>query len=178
MMKTVATIQKRKKCYIRHLTIIIARENIKTDIVNRKKGNKWGSNNRKVNQCKSKGIKVNCLWDSTDKVTTSFYFTVSPRFTRVPGRFLVIEEGAVASVTCEAFSYPPSVITWTRPLVALPRGRSSVTNGTLTIQDFSAVDTGTYVCTAKNKLGSVTAVMALNIQRKPGIHYNTGFVKF
>ena len=112
------------------------------------------------------------------KSLTSFYFTVSPRFTRVPGRFLVIEEGAVASVTCEAFSYPPSVITWTRPLVALPRGRSSVTNGTLTIQDFSAVDTGTYVCTAKNKLGSVTAVMALNIQRKPGIHYNTGFVKF
>ena len=70
------------------------------------------------------------------------------------------------------------MVTWTRPLVALPRGRSSVTNGTLTIQDFSAVDTGTYVCTAENKLGSVNAVMALNIQRKPGIHYNNGFVKF
>ena len=109
---------------------------------------------------------------------TILYFTVSPRFSRVPGRFLVIVEEAVASVTCEAFSYPPSVVTWTRPLVALPKGRSSVTNGTLTIQDFSAVDTGTYVCTAKNKLGSVTAVMALNIQRKPGIHYNIGFVKF
>ena len=133
--------------------------------------------NRKVNQCKSKGkwivFEIRLI-----KSLTSFYFTVSPRFTRVPGRFLVIEEDAVASVTCEAFSYPPSVVTWTRPLVALPRGRSSVTNGTLTIQDFSVVDTGTYVCTAKNKLGSVTAVMALNIQRKPGIHYNNEFAKF
>ncbi|KAM7425803.1 Hemicentin-1 [Porites harrisoni] len=123
-----------------------------------------------------KCIAVNML--GQDEKIVELIVEVSPRFTRVPGRFLVIEEGAVASVTCEAFSYPPSVITWTRPLVALPRGRRSVTNGTLTIQDFSAVDTGTYVCTAKNKLGSVTAVMALNIQRKPGIHYNTGFVKF
>ncbi|CAH3187630.1 unnamed protein product, partial [Porites evermanni] len=92
---------------------------------------------------------------------------VSPRFTRVPGPFLVIKEDAVASVTCEAFSYPPSVVTWTGPLVALPKGRSSVTNGTLTIQDFSAVDTGKYVCTVKNKLGSVSAVTTLSIQRKP-----------
>ena len=99
-----------------------------------------------------------------------FYFTVSPRFTRVPGPFLVIKEDAVASVTCEASSYPPSVVTWTRPLVALPKGRSSVTNGTLTIQDFSAVDTGTYVCTVKNKLGSVRAVTTLRIQTKPGIN--------
>ncbi|CAH3198225.1 unnamed protein product [Porites evermanni] len=112
-----------------------------------------------------KCIAVNML--GQDEKIVELIVEVSPRFTRVPGRFLVIEEEAVASVTCEAFSYPPSVITWTRPLVALPRGRSSVTNGTLTIQDFSAVDTGTYVCTAKNKLGSVTAVMALNIQRTP-----------
>ena len=85
----------------------------------------------------------------------------------MPGRFLVVEEDAVASITCEAFSYPPSVITWTRVLAALPKGRSSVNNGVLTIRDFSIRDTGTYACTATNKLGSVTAVTALGIQRKP-----------
>ena len=112
--------------------------------------------NRKVNQCKSKGkwivFEIRLI-----KSLTSFYFTVSPRFTRVPGRFLVIEEDAVASVTCEAFSYPPSVVTWTRPLVALPRGRSSVTNGTLTIQDFSVVDTGT-------SKGSLVFIITMNLQ--------------
>ena len=150
----------------------------KTDTVNRKKKKKYVNwQYRKENQCKCKGKWIVFETRLINSLTI-LYFTVSPRFSRVPGRFLVIVEEAVASVTCEAFSYPPSVVTWTRPLVALPRGRSSVTNGTLTIQDFSAVDTGTYVCTAKNKLGSVTAVMALNIQRKPGIHYNIGFVKF
>ena len=62
--------------------------------------------------------------------------TVGPRLTKVPQRFLVITEEAVASLTCEAFSYPPSVITWTRSLGSLPGGRSSNRNGTLTIRDF------------------------------------------
>lgn len=89
--------------------------------------------------------------------------TGGPKLTKVPKRFLEIDQGAVASITCEALSYPPSVITWTRALVALPKGRSSVNNGVLTIQDFSTVDTGTYACTARNKLGSVTAIVALGI---------------
>lgn len=93
-------------------------------------------------------------------------FTVSPRFTRVPGRFLVIKETAVASVTCEAFSHPPSVVRWTRLLAALPKGRSSVSNGTLTIQGFSIADMGTYVCNASNKLGSITAITSLGFQRE------------
>lgn len=93
-------------------------------------------------------------------------FTVSPRFTRVPGRFLVIKETAVASVTCKAFSHPPSVVRWTRLLAALPKGRSSVSNGTLTIQGFSIADMGTYVCNASNKLGSITAITSLGFQRE------------
>ena len=72
----------------------------------------------------------------------------------------------MASITCEAFSYPPAVITWTRALVALPKGRSSVNNGVLTIQGFSTVDTGTYACTARNKLGSVKANVALGINSR------------
>ena len=51
---------------------------------------------------------------------------------------------------------------------ALPKGRSTVKDGVLTIQDFFVEDTGTYVCTAKNKLGSVTAVTTLGFQRKIG----------
>ena len=80
----------------------------------------------------------------------------------------MIDEDAVASLTCEAFSHPPPVITWTSIVGALPNGRSNVNNGVLTIQDFTIADTGTYVCDASNKLGSVTAVTTLSIKRKPG----------
>ena len=85
----------------------------------------------------------------------------------MPDRFLLIDEGSVAVITCEAFSYPPSVITWKRVLSALPKGRNTVRYGTLKIQDFSIADSGTYVCTAANKLGSVSAVTTLGFQRKP-----------
>lgn len=93
----------------------------------------------------------------------------------MPDRLLLIEEGTTAAVTCEAFSYPPSVITWTRAFAALPKGRTSVKNGTLNIENFSKEDSGTYVCTARNKLGSVTAVTTLGFQRKPGNYKNKAF---
>ena len=71
-------------------------------------------------------------------------------------------------MSCEVFSYPPSIITWTRVLAGLPKGRSSVINGTLSIRDFSVEDTGSYLCTAENKIGKDSATVALGIQRKPG----------
>ena len=113
-------------------------------------------------------IKLNLHFKFLNQLIFLFSFTVGPRLTEVPERFLVITEEAVASLTCEAFSYPPSVITWTRSLGSLPRRRSSIRNGTLTIRDFYIADTGTYVCTASNKLGSVTVATTLGFQRKIG----------
>ena len=97
-----------------------------------------------------------------------FFSTVAPQLIKVPDRFLPIEEGSTATVTCEAFSYPPSEITWIRAFLGLPKGRTSVKKGTLSIGNFSKEDSGTYVCTARNKLGSVKAVATLGFQRKPG----------
>jgi len=101
-----------------------------------------------------------------DENTAKLIVEAGPKLTKVPDRFLLVSEGTVASVTCEAFSYPPSVVTWTRALGTLPKWRSSVNDGVLTIQDFSVTDTGTYVCTASNKMGSVAAVTTLVFQRK------------
>ena len=66
-------------------------------------------------------IKLNLHFKFLNQLIFLFSFTVGPRLTEVPERFLVITEEAVASLTCEAFSYPPSVITWTRSLGSLPR---------------------------------------------------------
>ena len=116
----------------------------------------------------TRAIKLKLHFKFLNQVIFLFSFTVGPRLTEVPERFLVITEEAVASLTCEAFGYPPSVITWTRSLGSLPRRRSSIRNGTLTIRDFYIADTGTYVCTASNKLGSVSVATTLGFQRKIG----------
>jgi len=94
------------------------------------------------------------------------YVTVGPQLIKVPDLFLLIEEGTAAAATCEAFSYPPSAITWTRAFGALPKGRTSVRNGTLSITNFSLADSGTYVCTASNKVGSATTITTLGFQRQ------------
>ena len=44
----------------------------------------------------------------------------------------------------------------------LPQGRSTVTDGTLNISNFSPQDVGPYQCKATNKLGSVTALTTLH----------------
>ena len=50
---------------------------------------------------------------------------------------------------------------WSRGLVPLPQGRTSVSNGTLHISHFNPKDSGTYQCTASNKLGSINALTTL-----------------
>lgn len=82
---------------------------------------------------------------------------------KTPDRLETVNEGATAKLTCEAFGVPRPVIQWYRPLFALPKGRSSVHKETLSIQDFSPEDTGTYMCTATNKLGSTRAMTVLGI---------------
>lgn len=88
---------------------------------------------------------------------------VPPKLTKIPHRWYTIYEGDTAKLTCEAFGFPTPVIQWTRPFSALPKRRSSVDNGTLSIQDFRPEDTGTYMCTATNKLGSTQTLTALGV---------------
>lgn len=59
--------------------------------------------------------------------------SVPPKLTKIPHRSYTIYEGDTAKLTCEAFGFPTPVIQWTRPFSALPKGRSSVDNGTLSI---------------------------------------------
>ena len=91
-----------------------------------------------------------------------FYIPVPPHFIKIPDRITKVQAYSAASVSCRAFGVPPPTITWSRGLVSLPQGRTTIINGTLTIANFSPRDGGTYQCKATNKLGFVIALTTLH----------------
>ncbi|KAJ7376528.1 hypothetical protein OS493_034265 [Desmophyllum pertusum] len=92
---------------------------------------------------------------------------VPPQFTETLDRVIKVAENSVASISCRVFGFPAPTIVWSRGLVSLPQGRTTVTNGTLNISNFSPQDSGPYQCKASNKLGYVSALTTL-IDVKPG----------
>ena len=97
--------------------------------------------------------------------------SVPPQFIKTPDRVIKVKANSLASVSCQAFGFPTPTIVWSRGLVSLPQGRSTVTNGTLNISNFSRLDVGPYQCKATNKLGSVTALTTLHYVKQSKINY-------
>ena len=54
--------------------------------------------------------------------------------------------------------------------MSLPKGRTTVINGTLTISNFSPQDAGPYQCKATNKFGSISTVTTLTYGQPGEIH--------
>ena len=86
-----------------------------------------------------------------------------PQFTKVPDQLIRVKKGTVASVTCQAFGFPPPAIQWSRAFASLLNGRVTVQKGTLKITSFDPKDVGTYQCKAINKLGFVSSSTTLSI---------------
>ncbi|KAK8753129.1 hypothetical protein OTU49_002734, partial [Cherax quadricarinatus] len=87
-----------------------------------------------------------------------------------------VEVGGTASLTCEAHGDTPLALTWTRggaPLPPIPRYEVSerqVETGQvseLVLRSSHLSDSGTYVCTATNTHGSLTADFHLLVQDVP-----------
>ena len=88
---------------------------------------------------------------------------VAPQFIEIPEKIVKVIGNSVASLTCRVSGFPPPIILWSRGLLPLPQGRTTITNdGTLNISKFSPGDASTYQCKATNKLGSVSALTTLN----------------
>ena len=88
---------------------------------------------------------------------------VAPQFIEIPDKVVKVIGNSVASLTCRVSGFPPPTIVWSRGLVPLPQGRTTVSNdGTLSISKSSPGDAGPYQCKATNKLGSVSALTTLN----------------
>jgi len=75
------------------------------------------------------------------------------------------EEGQNISIACSATGQPQPNITWSKAIGGIP-DRTVVKNGALTIYNVKREDGGTYVCKAKNKLGTAeSAALMMTFSR-------------
>ena len=91
-----------------------------------------------------------------------------------------ITEGDTSTITCEALGYPPPTIVWNRidgnlsdrasvsDSVSVPTGYGNVTRVSvnLTITNAYREDTGVYICSANNNIGSDDSNTSITVQCK------------
>ena len=89
----------------------------------------------------------------------------------------IVREGNTTTVTCETFGYPPPIVWWDRidgtfsdrvsvsDSVSTPTGYGNVTRVSvnLTITNALREDTGVYMCSASNDIGSDDNSVSVNI---------------
>ena len=71
---------------------------------------------------------------------------------------VIVEAGQHVSLLCKATGQPTPTVTWQKAFGHLPKGKSAVVNGNLTILNIAKSDGGDYACSARNLLGHDSAV--------------------
>ena len=92
----------------------------------------------------------------------------------------IVREGNSATITCEALGYPPPTVVWSgidgylsdrvsvSDNVSVPTGYGNVTRVSvnLTITNAHREDTGVYLCSANNEIGSDDSNVSITVQCK------------
>ena len=76
---------------------------------------------------------------------------------------VIAEEGEKVTLVCKVSGLPIPTIKWQKPLGHLPRGRTAVIDGNMTILSVTKKDTGAYVCSVKNLLGEDSALAVITV---------------
>ena len=77
---------------------------------------------------------------------------------------VILEEGENVTLLCKAGGRPTPTVTWLRAFRGhLPKGKTAVLDGKLTIQNVVKADSGTYACSAKNSLGKDSAFALITV---------------
>ena len=90
------------------------------------------------------------------------FLTVAPRIL-LSSKDVWVQEQQNITIVCTATGQPQPSITWSKAIVDLPKDRTEVMKGNLTINKVEKKDRGTYICTAENILGSTTALAQLTV---------------
>ncbi|XP_014849228.1 PREDICTED: basement membrane-specific heparan sulfate proteoglycan core protein isoform X5 [Poecilia mexicana] len=84
----------------------------------------------------------------------------------VPEPLMVVVEGQTATLRCDAYGFPSPVITWSKLRSSLPR-RQKLVNNSLVLQSVGRQDSGEYICSATNNLGTSEVTIMLEVETPP-----------
>ena len=99
--------------------------------------------------------------------TTLLVVVSLPRFTHKPPAKIVTFTGKTMTLNCSAEGDPQPVISWRREGGQLPRDRTVMTDGSLTIKDLRKEDAEVYVCVATSSaVSDVEAQTTVEVLRK------------
>ena len=76
---------------------------------------------------------------------------------------VIVEEGENVNLECKASGLPMPTMTWRKAFGHLPRGKTTVIDGNMTILSVTKDDRGTYVCSVKNLLGEESAFSVVTV---------------
>ena len=76
---------------------------------------------------------------------------------------VIVEEGQNVNLVCQATGQPTPTVTWRKAFSHLPKMKTRVVDGTLTIHNIAKADGGAYACAAKNLLGEDSAVAQVTV---------------
>ena len=95
-----------------------------------------------------------------------------------PEKLMKVHVGSNVTIPCSSFGVPSPSITWTRPYMAMPIGRSRVSGNGLLIRRVEDADNGIYICKATNSMGEITAMVNVNVRLpfRPPTSKKTGVV--
>ncbi|XP_009996158.1 PREDICTED: hemicentin-1 [Chaetura pelagica] len=110
-------------------------------------------------------IASNAAGEDTHTITLVVH--VLPAFTELPGD-VALTKGEQLKLTCKATGIPVPKITWTFNNNIIPVQYDDVNgHSELVIERVSKDDSGTYVCTAENTVGSIKAIGFVYVKEPP-----------
>jgi len=75
----------------------------------------------------------------------------------------IAEEGQNVSLVCQATGQPTPTVTWSKAFSQLPKEKTTVVDGDLTIFNITKADGGAYACMTKNILAKDSAVALVTV---------------
>ncbi|KAJ7378795.1 Roundabout 1 [Desmophyllum pertusum] len=87
---------------------------------------------------------------------------VGALITRKPSS-VIVEEGQDVSLVCQATGQPTPTVTWRKAFSHVPKEKTAIADGKLTILKITKGDGGTYACVVKNLLGDDSAVAQVTV---------------